>query len=120
MDADLLESNIRLKLRGPDYRDMDPTVALEDFRKRIQVYEKAYVPLGDYEERNHMPFIQMIDVGRKIISHQIKGFLMAQANYYLLNFNLAPRQIWITRHGLSLDNISVARLVETRIWRMRA
>lgn len=48
----------------------------------------------------------MIDVGRKIISHQIKGFLMAQANYYLLNFNLAPRQIWITRHGMSLDNIS--------------
>jgi len=106
VDQDLLEANIRLKLNGPDYKGMDPTKALEDFRKRIQVYEKAYVPLGEYEEKNHMPYIQMIDVGRKIISHQIKGFLSAQANYYLLNFNLAPRQIWITRHGLSLDNIS--------------
>jgi len=106
VDQDLLEANIRLKLGGPDYRDMDPTVALEDFKKRIQVYEKAYVPLGEYEEKNHMPYIQMIDVGRKIISHQIRGFLSAQANYYLLNFNLAPRQIWITRHGLSMDNIS--------------
>ncbi|KAK4580409.1 6-phosphofructo-2-kinase [Recurvomyces mirabilis] len=106
VDQDLLEANMRLKLGGPDYRDMDPQEALDDFKKRIKVYEKAYVPLGELEERSNMPYIQMIDVGRKIISHQIKGFLMAQANYYLLNFNLAPRQIWITRHGLSEDNIS--------------
>lgn len=106
VDTELLESNMRLKLSGPDYKDMDPTIALEDFKKRIAVYETAYLPLGDYEEQNNVPYIQMIDVGRKIISHQIRGFLMAQANYYLLNFNLAPRQIWITRHGLSVDNIS--------------
>ncbi|KAK5131349.1 hypothetical protein LTR08_001015 [Meristemomyces frigidus] len=106
VDPDLLEANMRLKLGGPDYKDMDPVVALKDFKERVKVYEKAYVPLGEYEEKNNMPYIQMIDVGRKIISHQIKGFLSAQANYYLLNFNLAPRQIWITRHGLSQDNIS--------------
>ena len=102
----LLESNMRLKLSGPDYKDKDPVAALEDFKKRVAIYEKNYVPLGDYEEANDMPYIQIIDVGRKIISHQIKGFLMAQANYYLLNFNLAPRQIWITRHGLSMDNVN--------------
>lgn len=48
----------------------------------------------------------MIDVGRKVVSHQIRGFLSAQTVYYLLNFNLSPRQIWITRHGESLDNIN--------------
>jgi 6-phosphofructo-2-kinase len=47
----------------------------------------------------------MIDVGRKVVSHQIKGFLAAQTVYYLLNFNLAARQIWITRHGESIDNV---------------
>jgi len=106
VDENLLESNMRLKLSGPDYKDKDPVAALTDFRNRVAIYEKSYVPLGEYEEKNDMPYIQMIDVGRKVISHQIKGFLMAQANYYLLNFNLAPRQIWITRHGLSLDNVS--------------
>jgi 6-phosphofructo-2-kinase len=106
VDKELLESNMRLKLKGPDYKDKDPTKALEDFKNRVAEYEKAYVPLGEYEEKHNMPYVQMIDVGRKVISHQIKGFLMAQANYYLLNFNLAPRQIWITRHGLSLDNVS--------------
>ncbi|GAB7340781.1 hypothetical protein MBLNU457_7153t1 [Dothideomycetes sp. NU457] len=106
VDANLLESNMRLKLSGPDYKDKDPIGALEDFKNRVAIYEKNYIPLGEYEEANDMPYIQMIDVGRKVISHQIKGFLMAQANYYLLNFNLAPRQIWITRHGLSVDNVS--------------
>jgi 6-phosphofructo-2-kinase len=62
------------------------------------------VPLGEYEERNGMAYIQMIDVGRKVVSHQTNGFLSSQVVYYLLNFNLSPRQIWITRHGESIDN----------------
>lgn len=48
----------------------------------------------------------MIDVGRKVVSHQIRGFLSAQTVYYLLNFNLSARQIWITRHGESMDNVN--------------
>lgn len=48
---------------------------------------------------------KMVDVGRKVVAHQIRGFLAGQTVYYLLNFNLAPRQIWITRHGESTDNI---------------
>jgi 6-phosphofructo-2-kinase len=103
-DESLLESNMRLKLSGPDYKDKDPIASLADFKKRVAIYEKNYVPIGDYEEKNNMPFVKMIDVGRKVISHQINGFLSAQAVYYLLNFNLAPRQIWITRHGESTDN----------------
>ena len=102
----LLESNMRLKLSGPDYDGKDPVAALEDFKKRVAIYEKNYVPLGDYEEGNNMPYVKMVDVGRKVISHQIKGFLSAQAVYYLLNFNLAPRMIWVTRHGESLDNVT--------------
>jgi len=106
IDENLLESNMRLKLSGPDYRDQDPVVALDDFKKRVALYEQKYVPLGDYEEKNNMPYVQMIDVGRKVVSHQVRGFLSAQTVYYLLNFNLAPRQIWITRHGESIDNVN--------------
>ena len=105
-DQNLLESNMRLKLSGPDYQDKDPYAALEDFKKRVAIYEKNYVPIGDYEEENNMPYVKMVDVGRKMVSHQIKGFLAGQAVYYLLNFNLAPRMIWITRHGESDDNVA--------------
>lgn len=104
VDQDLLEANMRLKLSGPDYKGKDPAEALEDFKKRVALYERSYVPLGEYEEKHGMAFIQMIDVGRKIVSHQTNGFLSSQVVYYLLNFNLSPRQIWITRHGESLDD----------------
>lgn len=106
MDPNLLESNMRLKLSGPDYDGKDPVAALEDFKQRVAIYEKNYVPIGDYEEDNHMPYVKMIDVGRKMVSHQVRGFLAGQAVYYLLNFNLAPRMIWITRHGESDDNVA--------------
>jgi 6-phosphofructo-2-kinase len=46
----------------------------------------------------------MIDVGRKVIHHQLKGFMTRGIASYLSTFNLAPRQIWITRHGKSEDN----------------
>ncbi|EHA24340.1 hypothetical protein ASPNIDRAFT_209279 [Aspergillus niger ATCC 1015] len=104
VDAELLEANMRLKLSGPDYKDQDPVKALADFKRRVALYEKSYVPLGEYEEKHSMAYIQMIDVGRKIVSHQTHGFLSSQVVYYLLNFNLSPRQIWITRHGESKDN----------------
>lgn len=104
VDKDLLEANMRLKLSGPDYKGKDPTEALEDFKRRVALYERSYVPLGEYEEKNNMAYIQMIDVGRKVVSHQTHGFLSSQVVYYLLNFNLSPRQIWITRHGESVDD----------------
>ncbi|RDW83131.1 hypothetical protein BP5796_04622 [Coleophoma crateriformis] len=103
-DKDLLEANMRLKLSGPDYKDKDPHKSLEDFKKRVAAYESAYVPLGRFEESQGMQYIQMIDVGRKVIHYQLKGFLTGGIASYLTTFNLAPRQIWITRHGKSIDN----------------
>ena len=64
----MLESNIRLKLSGPDYKDQDPEKALADFRKRIEIYEKNYVPLGQFEEENGVQYIQASPRGRASIS----------------------------------------------------
>jgi 6-phosphofructo-2-kinase len=95
---------MRLKLSGPDYKGKDPQASYDDFRKRVAAYESAYVPLGAYEEANHMQYIKMIDVGRKVIHYQLQGFLAGGIASYLSTFNLSPRQIWITRHGKSVDN----------------
>lgn len=120
----LLEANMRLKLSGPDYKDKDPVKSLADFKARVKQYESAYVPLGHYEESHDMQYIQvslfccrqpghwmltscfpqMIDVGRKMVQHRLRGFLSGGIASYLTTFNLAPRQIWITRHGQSEDN----------------
>ncbi|KAL0940694.1 6-phosphofructo-2-kinase [Colletotrichum truncatum] len=103
-DQNLLEANMRLKLSGPDYKDKDPHQSLIDFKKRVAAYESAYVPIGEYEEAHDMQYIQMIDVGRKLVQHRLRGFLSGGISSYLTTFNLAPRQIWLTRHGQSVDN----------------
>ncbi|KAI1178262.1 bifunctional 6-phosphofructo-2-kinase/fructose-2,6-bisphosphate 2-phosphatase [Nemania sp. FL0916] len=103
-NPELLEANMRLKLSGPDYKDKDPVKSLADFRARVKAYESAYVPLGDYEEEHGMQYIKMIDVGKKLTHFGLEGFLSTGISSYLSSFNLAPRQIWITRHGQSVDN----------------
>lgn len=105
-DQNLLEANMRLKLSGPDYKDKDPVAALKDFQARVEQYEKSYQMLDEFEEENHMSYCSLIDVGRKMISYQVQGFLSIQTVSYLMNFNLAARQIWLTRHGESIDNIN--------------
>ncbi|RMD43211.1 hypothetical protein DV735_g1975, partial [Chaetothyriales sp. CBS 134920] len=105
-DENLLQANMRLKLSGPDYKDKDPLTSLKDFQERVAQYEKSYQPLGDFEEQHNMPYCSLIDVGRKMVSHQVKGWLSIQTVTYLMNFNLAPRQIWLTRHGQSMDNLN--------------
>ncbi|RCK63546.1 6-phosphofructo-2-kinase 1 [Candida viswanathii] len=106
-DPNIIESNIRLKLSGPDYKDMDPKVALDDFVGRLHNYEKAYQTIDEEEEKvPGFQYVKMIDVGKKVVSYNIKGFLASQTIYFLLNFNLCERQIWITRHGESTDNLT--------------
>jgi 6-phosphofructo-2-kinase len=102
----LLHSNMRLKLSSPDYRNQDPFLALQDFKRRVAMYEKKYVPLGDYEEQLGFSYCKMIDVGRKFITHNINGFLATQIVGYLQHFNLANRQVWFTRHHDSFDDRS--------------
>ncbi|KAK8039197.1 6-phosphofructo-2-kinase [Apiospora rasikravindrae] len=103
-NPDILEANMRLKLSGPDYKDKDPVQSLADFKERVRQYESAYVPLGDYEEEHGMQYIKMVDVGKKLTQFGTEGFLSGGIAHYLSSFNLAPRQIWITRHGQSQDN----------------
>jgi 6-phosphofructo-2-kinase len=101
----LREANIRLKLFGPDYVGKDPEASLADFKLRAAHYEKAYEPLGHAEEEKGLSFVQMTDAGRKMNTHLIRGYILSQIVEYLLNFNLARRQIWISCNGESLDDM---------------
>ncbi|KAI1156450.1 6-phosphofructo-2-kinase-domain-containing protein [Nemania diffusa] len=98
------EANIRLKLFGPDYAGKDPEASLADFRARVEHYEKAYEPLGLAEEKQRLSFVQMTDAGRKMDTHLIRGYILSQIVEYLLNFNLARRQIWLSCNGETQDD----------------
>lgn len=95
---------MRLKLSGPDYKGHDPIASLADFKERVVMYSKKYVPLGSAEEALGWSFCKMIDVGRKFVMHNIQGYLAFKTVQYIQNFHLQPRQIWLTRRGESQDD----------------
>lgn len=104
-DPDLLEQNIKMKLQGPDYKTMDPEMAMADFKDRIVNYEKVYQTISEEEEKDNMSFIKIIDVGRKVVAHLVTGYLPSQCVFYLMQMNISKRTIWLTRHGESEFNV---------------
>jgi broad specificity phosphatase PhoE len=101
-DPLIIEANIRdTKARSPDYVGIDEHAAVLDFRTRIGHYERAYESV----EEDEGSFIKIIDVGRKIVIHRIEGYLPARVVFFLINFHIHARSVWLTRHGESEFNV---------------
>lgn len=100
-DPAIIESNIRqTKIRSPDYIGTDPDAAVADFRARIGHYERSYEPLDEDD-----PFIQLIDVGRRVVVNRIQGWLLGSVVSLLTCLHLTSRSIILTRHGQSRFNM---------------
>ena len=52
-------------------------------------------------------FWQLVDVGRQLMTNRLSGYLNGRILFFLQNLNIAPRPIWITRHGESEYNVKV-------------
>lgn len=95
-NEDIIMSNIlEVKTTSPDYVGQDPEVAAQDFRNRIRNYEKVYQTIG--EDEKDLTYVQLIDVGSKVVIHQIKDYLQSRVVYYLMNLHIKPRSIWLSR-----------------------
>lgn len=101
---DILNQNIQLKLQSPDYKGQAPDEALSDFRARLASYEEVYEGLDETVDHN-ISYIQLIDIGERVIANSIHGYLPSQIVFYLMNYHTCSRRIWLTRHGESLDNV---------------
>lgn len=101
-DPSIVEANIReTKLTSPDYEGMNPEEAAADFRARIDHYSRTYEPVTEED----YAYIKLIDVGRIIVMHGIRGYLPGKLVNFLMNLHLVRRPIWLTRHGESEFNV---------------
>jgi broad specificity phosphatase PhoE/predicted kinase len=101
-DTSLIDANVReTKLSMPDYIGVDPEEAVRDFRARIAHYERVYEPLDDSDGS----YIKITDVGQKVELNRIPGYLPGRLVPLLINLHVAPRPIWLTRHGESAFNV---------------
>lgn len=100
-EALVLHNIMSVKLSSPDYKDMDPEQAVEDFKARIFHYKEAYEPITEED----LTYIKLINVGSQVIINHIQGYLQSRIVYYLMNLHIAPRSIFFSRHGESLYNV---------------
>lgn len=100
-DDQILEQNIKtVKLSTPDYRDMDPSDALEDFHGRRSQYQKVYKTL-DESDGNYIKVINC----RQFIVNNIRGYLSLKVVHFIMNLHTLPRTFYLTRHGQSEYNV---------------
>ena len=99
-DAIIASTILETKLKSPDYTGVDPELAVQDFVARIAHYERVYEPVDQHDGS----FIKLVNVGRDVVLHHIRGYLPARLVALLMNLHISPRPIWLTRHGESLYN----------------
>ncbi len=101
-DEEIIASTIReIKLKSPDYAGVDPEAAVRDFSARIAHYQATYETLDSWDGS----FVKLVDVGREIVLHDLRGDLPGRLVRVLMNLHIVPRPVWLTRHGESECNL---------------
>lgn len=96
---DLVATNISdVTSNSPNYEN-GGTVA-----ERIALYEKDYQTL-DTQSDSELSFVKMVNIHQSVIVNRIELYLQSRIVYYLMNFHVKPRTIWLSRHGESMYNL---------------
>lgn len=97
-DEELVMANIRdVKATSPDYVGQDPEKAALDFRERIRNYEKVYKSINDDKDEDHLTYLKIMNVGKKVFINRIQDYLQSRVVYFLMNLHIRPRSVWLSR-----------------------
>ncbi|THV02885.1 bifunctional 6-phosphofructo-2-kinase/fructose-2,6-bisphosphate 2-phosphatase [Dendrothele bispora CBS 962.96] len=102
-DPAVIAANVALKVSqgDPDYKDMSPEDAKQDFLKRIREYEKVYETITEPD----LSYLRILNVGQAVTMSRINGYLQSRIAFYLMNLHIKPRSIFFSRHGESQYNL---------------
>ena len=88
-------------MSSPDYKGFTEDQVVVDFKKRIQHYADQYETI-DEDREAQLSFMKIFNAGQKVLVHKHEGHIQSRIVYYLMNINLGPRTIYLTRHGMLL------------------
>jgi hypothetical protein len=84
-----------VKVTSPDYKNVSPEQACEDFKARIKLYETQYEPLCLTKD-DQVRFLKVVNTGRRFIVNRAEGERMIVVNVVTIQLNLLEqRQISI-------------------------
>jgi len=100
---DVIEDNIRkVQMNLDEYSHMPPDEILEDFKKRIEYYKKAYTSLDSSSTVSDVAFMKIYNLGNDFLIHKPAGSLVTRIVRFLMSVHNRPRSIYLSRHGESI------------------
>jgi broad specificity phosphatase PhoE len=94
-----IEANIRaVKLGSPDYKNVDPDLAVKDFESRIKNYEDVYEPLGSSPEEDKYSWVRMVDC-RYFEVNRVRGYIQSTVVQALMSTTLDSKTFYIAAMG---------------------
>ena len=108
----LLDANMLAKVRAsPDFKGLSEDSALDDLRKRIENYERAYDTIADDEGA----YIKLYNLSSKVCANQVFGRMSTRVLPYLTALHIRPRPVYLAAlppgdGEASLDNTFALKL----------
>ena len=94
-----------------DKKDAAPIDNVEDYRKRVQHYQKVYEPVasgGDEDHEREYSYIKCIDHGKQIVMNKIEGYMPGRIAQWITNCChchwTTSKKLYLSRHGQSQYN----------------
>ncbi|XP_057686016.1 6-phosphofructo-2-kinase/fructose-2,6-bisphosphatase-like [Corythoichthys intestinalis] len=104
-DPEIIAENVKqVKFGSPDYVNRSMEEAMEDFVQRIECYKSSYSPIDDEKDRK-LSYIKIYEVGKRYLVNLVQDHIQSRIVYYLMNIHVAPRSIYLSRHGESELNL---------------
>jgi len=72
--------------------------------RAIRDYGRYYVTIQDDSSEDDLSYVKLVDYGKKVITNNIRGFLLMQIVKYLSHVHPRPRTVYLSRHGQSEYN----------------
>ena len=104
-EEQVVENNIRLtKIKIPDYEEFNEEEATLHFKEKLKKLSSYYETITEDEYEN-ISYVKLINIGKEVEIHNIDGYIQSKVLSYIMNLQIYPRPIYLTRHGESLFNL---------------
>jgi broad specificity phosphatase PhoE len=107
-DPATIERNfLEATIKSADFEGLSQADALAQFKRKMDHYSSTYSGLE--EDRNldvDASFIKISDGGKRVVAHNVMGYLEAKLVSFVMNIHSEPRVVLLARHGQTDYNVS--------------
>ena len=104
-DDRVVRSFLRSRLTDENMDEAQVQRKLAATERAIRDYGRHFVTIQDDGSEDDLSYVKLIDYGKKVITNNIRGFLLMQIVKYLSHVHPRPRTVYLSRHGQSLYNV---------------